>query len=85
MLKMIEAYHSEDRLPLFIVEKMAGQKGLISSDGLISDELVAWPEEMVDCFVDISNEMSVGEIASYNMCVSECLFCDTLRERLQQT
>lgn len=83
MLKMVEAYHPADNTPLFIMLKIEGQQGHIESESP-NDDFIVWPEEMVDEFQRIANEMQVGEVSSYNMCVDDCIFCDTLRERLQQ-
>lgn len=85
MLKMIEAYHPADNTPLFIMLKTAGQKGHIQSDGLSDEGFVVWPEEMIDDFLHIANELHIGETASYGLCIiGECIFCDTVRERLRQ-
>lgn len=83
MLKMVEAYHPADNTPLFIMRKTEGRKGHIQSESP-DQNFIVWPEDMVDCFVDIANEMEVGEVSSYGMCVDECIFCDTMRERLHQ-
>lgn len=85
MLKMIECYHPDDGLPLFIMQKVEGQKGCIESDGLSEADFVQWPDSMVDTFLLIANELDIGETASYGLCVDDCIFCDVLRERLRQS
>jgi len=85
MLKMIEAYHPADNTPLFIMLKIAGEKGHIESDGLNNNEFVVWPGQMIDDFLYVANEMSIGEIASYGLCITECIFCDVLRQRIHNT
>lgn len=83
MLQLIEGYHPEDGTAVFIMLRSAGNKGLIESESPNQD-FVIWPEEMIDDFLDIANTMEPGEIASYGMCITECIFCDVMRERLRQ-